>query len=133
MDVREAVSIAREYISDVYAEEEIQGIGLEEIRFDDAGNIWRVTIGFFRSWDRDVLLWRKACASSRDQAQLIKEGEHLRSCKLMTRAVVSWPDPSRPEIADGGRRAVMRLRSRMPVNRRYSEFRIRGRGERSSR
>ena len=54
MDVREAVSIAREYISDVYAEEEIQGIGLEEIRFDDAGNIWRVTIGFFRSWDRDV-------------------------------------------------------------------------------
>lgn len=54
MDVREAVSKAREYVSDVYAEEEIQGIGLEEIRFDDVENFWKVTIGFFRSWDRDL-------------------------------------------------------------------------------
>ena len=54
MDVREAVNKAREYISDVYAGEEIQGVGLEEIRFDDAENFWKVTIGFFRSWDRDA-------------------------------------------------------------------------------
>lgn len=50
MDVREAVAKAREYISDVYAEEEIRHVGLEEVRFDDATNAWKVTIGFFRAW-----------------------------------------------------------------------------------
>ncbi len=54
MDVREAVAKAREYVSDVYAGEEIKCIGLEEIRFDDAENFWKVTIGFYRPWDRDT-------------------------------------------------------------------------------
>lgn len=54
MDVGQAVAKAREYVSDVYPGEEIKCIGLEEIRFDDAENFWKVTIGFYRPWDQDA-------------------------------------------------------------------------------
>ena len=52
MDVKEAVGKAREYVSEVYSEENIENIGLEEINFDETANCWKVTIGFLRPWDR---------------------------------------------------------------------------------
>ena len=51
MDVNEAVQIAKSYVADLYADEPVRHIGVEEVVFDAGSNAWKVTIGFFRSWD----------------------------------------------------------------------------------
>ena len=51
MDVKEAVRMAKEYISNVYSDEEIVQVGLEEVEFDDFSRDWKITIGFVRGWD----------------------------------------------------------------------------------
>lgn len=52
MDVKEAINLARDYVKDVFAEEHITALGLEEIEFDESNDTWRVTVGFTRPWDR---------------------------------------------------------------------------------
>ena len=68
MDVKEAVAVAKSYITDLYVGEEIVDIGLEEVEFDHGSNEWNVTIGFLRPWNRtlpDALaLARRASARS---------------------------------------------------------------------
>lgn len=51
MQIKEVVSLAKQHIKDVFAEEKIDNPGLEEIEFDDKTGIWSVTIGFSRPWD----------------------------------------------------------------------------------
>jgi hypothetical protein len=51
MKVREAISLAKQCIKDVFADEKIDNIGLEEVEFDDKFGIWSVTIGFSRPWE----------------------------------------------------------------------------------
>lgn len=53
MKVREAVTKAKDYIRDLYTDEDIRFVGLEEVEFDDEGqdHSWRITIGFARPWD----------------------------------------------------------------------------------
>ncbi len=51
MDVKAAVALARQKISELFAEEGIKNLGLEEVDYDDAKGVWRVTIGFSRPWD----------------------------------------------------------------------------------
>jgi hypothetical protein len=50
MDVREAVALAKKYVAEVFAEESISDLGLEEVEFDDSSATWLVTIGFWRQW-----------------------------------------------------------------------------------
>lgn len=50
MEVKEAVRVAKEYVGDLFSEEPIEDVGLEEVDFDDASNEWRVTVGFSRPW-----------------------------------------------------------------------------------
>ena len=50
MNAKEAVSKAKRYLSDLFADEELINIGLEEVDFDGAA--WKITLGFSRSWDR---------------------------------------------------------------------------------
>ena len=52
MDVREAVSVAKSYLTQLYLGEDIDHVGLEEVEFDGGSNQWRVTIGFSRPWDQ---------------------------------------------------------------------------------
>ena len=52
MNAKEAARAAAAYVADLFAEEGIQRIGLEEVTFDDAKGVWNVTIGFFRELDR---------------------------------------------------------------------------------
>ena len=49
MKVLEAVAKAKKYIREVYDDEEIQFVGLEEVEWND--DTWRITIGFSRPWD----------------------------------------------------------------------------------
>ena len=53
MDVKQAVAVAKLHIIDLFEEEEIVNMGLEEVELDEEG-IWRITIGFSRGWDRNV-------------------------------------------------------------------------------
>lgn len=51
MDAREVVRLAKDYVKDIFAEEQITNVGLEEIKFDDDQNCWEITVGFSRPWD----------------------------------------------------------------------------------
>lgn len=71
MDVKEAVKKAIDHVKEMFASENILHVGLEEVVFDDSGNAWRVTVGFFRAWDairgvgellegkRDFTAWKR--------------------------------------------------------------------------
>lgn len=50
MNVKEAIAAARTYIADIYSDEGVFNIGLEEVEFGSKS--WDVTIGFSRRWDR---------------------------------------------------------------------------------
>ncbi len=50
MNAKEAANKAKLYLSDLFADEELINIGLEEVDFD--GTAWKITLGFSRSWDR---------------------------------------------------------------------------------
>jgi len=56
LDVRRAVKVAKEYIAELFSEEGIAEVGLEEVEM--TGDKWNVTIGFvrpFRSRPDDIL------------------------------------------------------------------------------
>ena len=48
MDVRAAARTAKAYIAEVFADEDIDELGLEEIDFDDRSNLWKITVSFLR-------------------------------------------------------------------------------------
>lgn len=48
MDPKEAIAKAKNYVLELYEGEPIVDIGLEEIRFDEATDVWDVTVGFQR-------------------------------------------------------------------------------------
>jgi hypothetical protein len=49
INVKQAVAAALDFIKEVYVDEKLTHIGLEEVRSD--GDTWRVTVGFSRPWD----------------------------------------------------------------------------------
>ena len=52
MEVKQAVKIAKEYVSELMSDEGIESLGLEEVQFDEVASQWRGTVGFSRPWDR---------------------------------------------------------------------------------
>jgi hypothetical protein len=54
MNVKDAVRAAKQYVAELFADEGLSDLGLEEVEFDDAAKVWKVTIGFSRPWDRTV-------------------------------------------------------------------------------
>ncbi|MBS9780037.1 MAG: hypothetical protein KGV51_05355 [Moraxellaceae bacterium] len=46
IDVKKAVKIARDFTTEIYEDEEVANISLEEVNFDDTTQQWAVTIGF---------------------------------------------------------------------------------------
>ena len=53
MDVKEAAKLAKEYVADLFKDEGISNVGLEEI--EQGGRFWEVTVGFSRPWDQGGL------------------------------------------------------------------------------
>ncbi len=51
MEIKEAVKAALRHVQEIFAGEKLSDVGLEEVRFDEAGQAWEVTIGFSRPWD----------------------------------------------------------------------------------
>lgn len=56
MNVKEAVRAAKAHITDIFEDEDITRIGLEEVDFDSMREEWRVTIGFNRAWNANNAL-----------------------------------------------------------------------------
>jgi len=52
MDAKEAVRLAKQHVLDLFAEEAIMDIGLEEVEFNELDDTWSITIGFSRPWDQ---------------------------------------------------------------------------------
>jgi hypothetical protein len=48
MNVKEAVKIAKSYVSDVFADEGVTDLGLEEVEHDDREGAWNITVAFSR-------------------------------------------------------------------------------------
>jgi hypothetical protein len=51
LGVKQAVDTAKRYISDLFADEGVVNLGLEEIDYDEARLVWRITLGFSRVRD----------------------------------------------------------------------------------
>ena len=49
MDVKAVAQRAKTYVVDLFDDEEISNVGLEEVEFDDSLDKWIVTIGFSRT------------------------------------------------------------------------------------
>ena len=54
MDVRDAVKLAKAYVSEVFSEESIRDIGLEETEFVEETGEWTITVGFRRPFERRI-------------------------------------------------------------------------------
>lgn len=72
MNVKSAVRMAKNHVTDLFEDEQIMNVGLEEVEYDDSKNFWRITIGFSRPWDQ-----KKSLAAS------LVEGHQRRSYKLL--------------------------------------------------
>ena len=53
MEAKEAVQTAKQYVWDLFGDEGVAEIGLEEIE-GAPGEFWKITIGFSRDWDRNL-------------------------------------------------------------------------------
>lgn len=52
MEVKEAVGKAKAHVMALFGDEGIMHLGLEEVEFEDASDVWKVTVGFSRPWDQ---------------------------------------------------------------------------------
>lgn len=48
MDVKQAVHLAKTYLADLYSDEGLSELRLEEVEHDDDREVWNITLGFFR-------------------------------------------------------------------------------------
>ena len=55
MNAKEAVQTAKKYVVEIYDDEPAKHIGVEEVVFDQESNSWKITVGFFRPWDKKYL------------------------------------------------------------------------------
>ena len=51
MNVKDAVKSGMSYIKDLFEQENISNLGLEEVTFEPGNKVWVVTVGFSRAWD----------------------------------------------------------------------------------
>lgn len=99
MDVKEAVRKAIDYVTEMFADENILHVGLEEAVFDESENAWRITVGFFRTWDairgvgellegkRDFAAWKR-----RSYKVVRIDDKTGKVLSLTHRALVAAPD-----------------------------------------
>ena len=56
MDVRQAVRTARQYVTELFADDEIGRVDLEEVDFEIESDVWKITVSFTRPTDRPELV-----------------------------------------------------------------------------
>jgi hypothetical protein len=97
MDTKEAIAAAKKYLNDVYADEELTNLGLEEVEHVLAAGNWVITLSFSRPWN-----------TPRTRAQEVLENlgavsSLRRSYKVITMAddgtVLSMKNPVKADVA----------------------------------
>ena len=73
MDVKQAAKLAKDYVSDLFADERIADVGLEEIERESNQRFWNVTVGFSRPWDQ-----RNPTVTTLGQTKLRRSYKQLR-------------------------------------------------------
>jgi len=53
LTAQQAIRTAKAWIAEQLASEQVEDIGLEEVKFEDGK--WQITVGFSRPWDRRML------------------------------------------------------------------------------
>ena len=48
MDVKQAVEAAKAYVPEAFAGEDVKEVRLEEVEFDEARDVWKITLGLMR-------------------------------------------------------------------------------------
>ena len=48
MDVKEAVRKAKDYVADLFVEEGVRSVRLEEVVLDESPYLWKITVSFVR-------------------------------------------------------------------------------------
>ena len=51
MDMKEAIAKAKTYVLDVYADEGVTNLGLEEVEREPSTGGWAITLAFSRPWN----------------------------------------------------------------------------------
>ena len=85
MDVKEAVTRAKTYLAELYSDERISNVGLEEVEMDDKENIWTITIGFSRPWDEP----RNPFAAITNQPTVLKRSYKIVRVNNLNGAILS--------------------------------------------
>ncbi len=57
MEAMDAAKVAKAVIIDLFADEEIDQVGLEEVAYSAASDTWKATIGFRRPWTKREPGW----------------------------------------------------------------------------
>lgn len=52
MNVKEAVTTAKEFAATLFADEGLSNMGLEEVEYDETNSMWSITLGFNRAWNK---------------------------------------------------------------------------------
>ena len=65
LDVKKAVEQAKRYVGELFADEGLINLGLEEVEYDDTHREWHITLGFSRPWDTNRYLSEFAGVSPR--------------------------------------------------------------------
>ena len=50
MDFKEAIAAAKKYVNEIYADEQVTNLGLEEIEHFGSDDNWVITVAFSRPW-----------------------------------------------------------------------------------
>lgn len=51
MDVKEAIAAAKKYVVEIYSDEHVTNLGLEEVEHEVATGNWVITLSFSRPWN----------------------------------------------------------------------------------
>jgi uncharacterized protein YdeI (YjbR/CyaY-like superfamily) len=51
MDVKAAITAAKAYVNEVYSDEQVTNLGLEEVERIPAAGTWEITLSFSRPWN----------------------------------------------------------------------------------
>jgi hypothetical protein len=94
MDVKDAIRIAKDYVNEVFADEHVTNIGLEETEVDADTGHWIITLAFSRPWNtprtraQEVLENLGAVSSLRRSFKVITVADdgHVISMKNRVRA-----------------------------------------------
>ena len=83
MDVKEAVQAAKEHVAEIFADESIANVGLEEVEFDELNKVWAITIGFSRPWDHSGGVFRALDGTPRSRTfKIVRIKDE--SCRLQS-------------------------------------------------